>query len=206
MRLAESTRADRLASLETSAFEAGEFAQVLLDADGAVAFANERARLLLGLHDEGIGKAIEDVGAPSAPLNLRSLVGEARLRGASLVAPRVEWRLGEERALVDVHVTPLTSDAGESLGTGLTFVDVRRVHEVERELHRSRRDVETACDELRSVVDELEARNSERRSTSDELEGLSAELRLTNEELETIARELLSTKAELGAIKAELNR
>jgi two-component system CheB/CheR fusion protein len=206
MRLSESTPADRTASLEANAFEAGEFAQVLLDAEGAVAFANERARLLFGLPDDGVGTPVEDIGAPSASLNLRSLIDQARLQGAPLAPQRVEWHLGQERALVDVHVTPLTSDAGESLGAGLTFVDVTHVHDVEGELRRSRRDVKSAYDELRSVVDELEARNSERRSTNDELEGLSSELRSTNEELETMARELRSTNDELHAMTAELTR
>jgi two-component system CheB/CheR fusion protein len=116
---------------------------------------------------------------------------------------RVPWRVtaGQEKVF-DVHVVPLDSD-GRTLGASITFTDVTIQIDLEEELRRSTRDVETAYEELQSTNEELETTNEELQSTNEELETTNEELQSANEELETMNEELQSTNAELQATSDE---
>ena len=72
------------------------------------------------------------------------------------------------------------------------------------ELDRSRRELETAYEELQSTIEELETTNEELQSTNEELETTNEELQSTNEELETMNEELQSTNEELETMNDEL--
>jgi two-component system CheB/CheR fusion protein len=72
-------------------------------------------------------------------------------------------------------------------------------------LQESKRDAETAYEELQSTVEELETTNEELQSTNEELETTNEELQSTNEELETMNEELQSTNEELETMNDELN-
>src|SRR5262249_23843273 len=71
-------------------------------------------------------------------------------------------------------------------------------------LAESKRDAQTAYEELQSTVEELETTNEELQSTNEELETTNEELHSTNEELETMNEELQSTNEELSTINDEL--
>src|SRR5262249_39295529 len=101
---------------------------------------------------------------------------------------------------IDVHVVPLVSDTGKLLGTGITFLDVTGFHELEEQLRRSQREVESAYEELQSTVEELETTNEELQSTNEELETMNEELQSTNEELETMNEELRRRSLELNDV------
>src|SRR5262249_6139922 len=92
----------------------------------------------------------------------------------------------------------------ELLGVSISFADVTRTHEMHGELERSRRELETAYEEIQSTVEELETTNEELQSTNEELETTNEELQSTNEELETMNEELQSTNEELETINTEL--
>jgi two-component system CheB/CheR fusion protein len=109
---------------------------------------------------------------------------------------------GQEKVF-DVHVVPLDSD-GRTLGASITFTDVTIQIDLEEELRRSTRDVETAYEELQSTNEELETTNEELQSTNEELETTNEELQSTNEELETTVEELQAANAELAALNSEL--
>jgi two-component system CheB/CheR fusion protein len=193
-------------ALEDRAFEASELPQVLLDAEGLVTFVNERARALFGVTDSEIGKPIQDLEISYRPIELRSLIDQATKDGRPTAARRVEWVRGHESSFIDVHVVPLLSDTGALLGTGITFVDVTGFHELEEQLRRSQREVESAYEELQSTVEELEPTNEELQSSNEELETTNEELQSTNEELETMNDELQSTNEELETMNDELRR
>jgi two-component system CheB/CheR fusion protein len=193
-------------SLEDRAFEAGELPQVLLNPFGIVTFVNARARDLFGLSGDEAGKPIQDLEISYRPIELRSLIDEATREGRPVAAQRVEWMRGQESAFIDVHVVPLVADSGGLLGTGITFVDVTDFHELEEQLRRSQREVESAYEELQSTVEELETTNEELQSTNEELETTNEELQSTNEELETMNEELQSTNEELETMNDELRR
>ena len=198
--------ADSTQSLEDRAFQTGELPQVLLDPGGMVTYVNERARALFALTDDDVGKPIQDLEISYRPIELRSLIDQATSDGRPVAAQRVEWVRGQESAFIDVHVVPLLSDAGALLGTGITFLDVTGFHELEEQLRRSQREVESAYEELQSTVEELETTNEELQSTNEELETTNEELQSTNEELETMNEELQSTNEELETMNEELRR
>jgi two-component system, chemotaxis family, CheB/CheR fusion protein len=192
--------------LEDRAFEASQLPQVLLDSQGVVTLVNERARTLFGLTGDDIGKPIQNLEISSRPIELRSLIDQATRDGRPAAAQRVEWVRGHETSFIDVHVVPLVSDAGTLLGTGITFVDVTGFHEIEEQLRRAQREVESAYEELQSTVEELETTNEELQSTNGELETMNEELQSTNEELETMNEELQSTNEALETMNEELRR
>ena len=187
-------------ALEDRALEASELPQVLLNAEGMVTFVNERARALFGVTDSEIGKPIQDLEISYRPIELRSLIEQATKDGRPTAAQRVEWVRGHESSFIDVHVVPLLSDTGALLGTGITFVDVTGFHELEEQLRRSQREVESAYEELQSTVEELETTNEELQSTNEELETMNEELQSTNEELETMNDELRRRSLELNDV------
>ena len=199
-------RRDDDSTLEDRAFESAELPQILIDAAGTVTFVNERARGLFRLGADAVGKAIQDLEVSYRPVELRSLIDQAERERRPLAAQHVEWARDGERAFIDVHVVPLASDAGMHLGTGITFMDVTGVHDLEERLQRSQREIETAYEELQSTVEELETTNEELQSTNEELETTNEELQSTNEELETMNEELQSTNEELETINEELRR
>jgi len=197
---------DSAKALEDHAFEASELPQMLLNPEGTVTFVNERARALFGVTDREVGKPIQDFEISYRPIELRALIDQATKEGRPAAAQRVEWVRGHESSFIDVHVVPLLSDAGTLLGTGITFVDVTGVHELEEQLRRSHREVESAYEELQSTVEELETTNEELESTNEKLETTNEELQSTNEELETMNEELQSTNEELETMNEELRR
>ena len=70
----------------------------------------------------------------------------------------------------------------------------------------SKRELETAYEELQSTVEELETTNEELQSTNEELETTNEELQSANEELQTMNEELTSTNDELEAMNDEQRR
>src|SRR5262249_31526109 len=120
------------------------------------------------------------------------------------VSSGVSWTSPVGDHLVfDVEVLPLLA-GDEVLGVSISFVDVTRAHEMSTELEHSRRELETAYEEIQSTVEELETTNEELQSTNEELETTNEELQSTNEELETMNEELQSTNEELETINTEL--
>ena len=74
---------------------------------------------------------------------------------------------------------------------------------LDEEYSRSKRQLESAYEELQSTVEELETTNEELHSTNEELETTNEELQSSNEELETMNEELQSTNDELETMNEE---
>jgi two-component system CheB/CheR fusion protein len=187
-------------------FESGPIAQLVVDREGNLTLANQQARTLFNLAARDIGRPLKDLEASYRPLELRSQIDRAYSGRHAINLRDVAWEEpAGERRVMDVQVAPLTSAEGAIVGVGVSFVDVTRYKQLQEALEISKREVETAYEELQSTVEELETTNEELQSTNEELETTNEELQSTNEELETMNEELQSTNEELETINDELN-
>ena len=197
----------RQTRLRELSFDATSAAQVVVDLNGHLALASERARAFFGLHPRDIGRPFAELELSYRPIELRSLIEQASSDRRPIVRTSVERPLPDgSMQYMEVHVQPLQDNGGTLLGVSITFTDVtvaRRLHE---ELERSSHELETAYEELQSTNEELETTNEELQSTVEELETTNEELQSTNEELETMNEELQSTNEELQTINEELRQ
>ena len=205
---AEEDELARLASeslMRDAGFEAAPVAQLVVDHEGKLALANLQARMLFSLTQNDIGRPIQDLEVSYRPVELRSRIEQAYSDKHTISLRDIEWRVGEtDVRYVDIQVVPLISTTGQALGCAVTFTDVTRYQRLQQALTESKRDAQTAYEELQSTVEELETTNEELQSTNEELETTNEELQSTNEELETMNEELQSTNEELSTINDEL--
>jgi two-component system CheB/CheR fusion protein len=192
------------ALMRETGFEAAPVAQLVVDPEGQLALANLQARMFFSLAPGDIGRPLQDLEVSFRPLELRSRIEQAYNERHTIMLRDVEWRVGEDLRFVDVQVVPLLTSDGDVVGCGVTFTDVTRYQRLQLALTESKREAETAYEELQSAVEELETTNEELQSTNEELETTNEELQSTNEELETMNEELQSTNEELSTINDEL--
>ncbi|HEX8857200.1 MAG TPA: CheR family methyltransferase [Thermoleophilaceae bacterium] len=196
---------ERYLGLREGALEIGRVAEIVLDRGGFVASVNQEARALFGITARDIGRPLQDLEISYRPVELRSLLERAYEQERAVVASEIQFRNpgGEERSL-EVSVTPVISAERAVLGASVSFEDVTRHVRMKADLERSKRELETAYEELQSTVEELETTNEELQSTNEELETTNEELQSTNEELETMNEELQSSNEELETMNDEL--
>ncbi|HEU4977302.1 MAG TPA: CheR family methyltransferase [Solirubrobacteraceae bacterium] len=191
------------AALHERAFEALPTAQVVIDAAGVMAAANQRARKLFRLAGADVGRPLKDLELSYRPVDLRSSLEEAFAERRTIVLGPVPASADGEQRELEVHLTPVF-DGQEHAGATIAFLDVTLQRRLDAELRRSAAELEQAHEELQSTVEELETTNEELQSTNEELETTNEELQSTNEELETMNEELQSTNEELETINDEL--
>lgn len=186
--------------------DAAPVAQIVVDANGSLARANEQARILFGVTPRDVGRPLQDLEISYRPVELRSLIEQAYAKRQVIRPGGVERRLGGEHVqYFDLEVAPLY-DGGTTLGVSVAYTDVTHHRRLEDELARSRQDLEVANQELQSAQEELETTNEELQSSNEELETTNEELQSTNEELETMNEELQSTNTELSTLNDELRQ
>jgi two-component system CheB/CheR fusion protein len=197
-------------ALRDASFEVSPVAQVIVDGGGRLAWANQQARTLFKLDRRDLGRPLQDLEMSYRPVELRSRIDQVHAERHAIGLRSLEWPSdGDEARFYDVNLTPLLvggGAVGEIHGVSVTFTDVTRYKVLQAEVEASKRDVETAYEELQSTVEELETTNEELQSTNEELETTNEELQSTNEELETMNEELQSTNEELETINEELNQ
>jgi two-component system CheB/CheR fusion protein len=187
------------------ATEGVPYAQLVVDAMGALVTANQAARRMFGLPPSDIGRPLKDLDLSYKPLDLRSPIDRVFRERRPFSTSAVEFPMSDGvTRLFDVYVSPLIDDDGSVVGTSVSFVDVTALTQLRTDLERSKQDVETAYEELQSSNEELETTNEELQSTVEELETTNQELQSSNEELEMMNEELESTNAELQSINSDL--
>jgi two-component system CheB/CheR fusion protein len=198
------TRLTRFLRLRDLSTESIPIAQLIVDGDGELAYANERARLMFALTARDIGKPFRDLEVSYRPIELRSLIEQAFTERRMVTKAGIERNVHDQAQHLDVEITPLLENGATVLGCSITFQDVTRVSQLQAEVQRSKQELETAYEELQSTNEELETTNEELQSTVEELETTNEELQSTNEELETMNEELQSTNEELQSVNTEL--
>ena len=189
-----------------AAFEKSIVAQFVVNRDGKLVLANERARAVFRLAPADIGRSLHDLEMSSRPVDLRSLIDQLYVDERPVQLVEVPWAIGGEDRSFDVHLLPLFGAKRGLVGVAIAFTDVTTSRNLKHELQRAHAELETAYQELQSTNEELETTNEELQSTVEELETTNRELQSTNQEMETMNEELQSTNQELNAINAELRR
>jgi two-component system CheB/CheR fusion protein len=187
------------------AFRVSPVAQLVLDREGSVVFANAQLRRLFGISEADVGRPLKDLELSYRPVELRSMIERAASAPEPVKSGVVSWRTrdGDEREL-EVQIAALRNDGGDQTGTSIAFLDVTQHARLAAELEGSKRELEAAYEDLRSTVEELQSTNEELQSTNEELETTNEELQSTNEELETMNEELQSSNEELETMNEEL--
>jgi|SRR5215211_3535814 len=194
---------ERYAQLRAAALEIAPDAVIVADPAGFVAAINQKARALFALGPAYLGRPLQDLEISYRPVDLRSAIARATAERKRVELGRTAWTpAGGEQKMLDITVTPLAGE-GENLGVTIVFEDVTEHARLDEQAGRSKRQLETAYEELQSTVEELETTNEELHSTNEELETTNEELQSTNEELETMNEELHSTNDELEAVNRE---
>jgi two-component system, chemotaxis family, CheB/CheR fusion protein len=200
----QQVKQDRLKEL---ALDESPLPRIVVDSNGVVMLANQKARVLFSLNPRDIGRPLQDLEISYRPAELRSIIEQAytEKRAVTLTSVPRHFPSGETQYL-DIVVTPLYDETNTPHGVSIAFVDVTRYYRMHEELQHSREEIQTANEELQSSNEELETTNEELQSSNEELETTNEELQSTNEELETMNEELQSTNEELQTVNEELRQ
>ncbi|MEA2553629.1 MAG: two-component system, chemotaxis family, CheB/CheR fusion protein [Fimbriimonadaceae bacterium] len=198
---------DGQARLRDASFEIGPIPQIVIDNTGRLFLVNERARALLGLTHDDLGRPIQDLEVSYKPIELRSGIEQAQTLRRPVIHKDVPWTNSRgENLVVDLSIAPVLKLGGEVLGTSIAIENVTQVKRLQDELLHFNQELETAYEEVQSTNEELQTTNEELQSTVEELETTNEELQSTNEELETMNEELQSTNEELETINDEIQQ
>lgn len=191
--------------LQRAALESAPHATIVLDNAGIVVLANLKAATTLGISASELGRPFRDLELSYRPAELRSVIDQVHADNRPTTLSFIERQLANgEKSYLQIDVLPLHGEAGELIGTQLTFADKTQTYNLQIELARVSHELEAAHEELQSTSEELETTNEELQSTVEELETTNEELQSTNEELETMNEELQSTNEELQTMNEEL--
>jgi two-component system CheB/CheR fusion protein len=163
-------------------------AQLLVDTEGVLVLANERARGLFGLSRSDIRRPLQDLKISYRPVELRSAIDQAYAERRPVTMRGVEWpSLTGDARWLDVNVVPLVDGlGGDLLGASISFADVTLAKRLQVELDVANQTLATAYEELQSTNEELETMNEELQSTNKELQAMNDELRQRNDELNQV--------------------
>ncbi|WP_286772341.1 MULTISPECIES: CheR family methyltransferase [unclassified Sphingomonas] len=184
--------------------EAGT-ALLVIDAAGAVALANQPARMLLGVGEADVGRPFQDLPISYRPIELRGPIDEAFRSRRGVRLEDQEYRLNQSEVMrLTIDIRPLQRADGSVHAILLAFHDHTGIHTLRRELEAAQENLEQSIEELQSANEELETTNEELQSTNEELETTNEELQSTNEELETLNEEARSSNEEMESVNEEL--
>lgn len=191
--------------LRDAAFATTPFAQVVVDLNGFLTLANDRARSLFGLSPTDLSRPLQEFEFSYRPVDLHSCIEQAYAERRVFNLREVESSTTlDHTQSFDIHVTPLFDLKGDLLGVNITFIDVTDFKQLRQDLLHSKQELEMAYEELQSSNEELETTNEELQSANEELETTNEELQSTNEEMETMNEELQSANSELQTLNDEL--
>jgi two-component system CheB/CheR fusion protein len=186
--------------LRDQALEESPVPRIVVDANGLLAIANARARVLFSINAKDIGRPLKDLEISYRPAELRALIEQAHAERRTVTLTSVERRFPDGKMqFLDVVVAPLFEDGLKPLGAAVSFIDVTRAARLQEELRRSHEEVQTASEELQSSNEELQTTNEELQSSNEELQTVNEELRTRSEELNHVNSFLGSVLASLSA-------
>lgn len=198
---------DDKSRLSQLAFDGLACAYLLIDSNGKLVSANERARKVFGILLTDVGRPLRDLEISFNPVELRSLIDQTNASGIPARVPKVLRNSAADTDYFDVEVSPIKVQGDVDpvfLGTVIAFQELTDYYKLCDDLQSAQEELETTNEELQSTNEELETTNEELQSTNEELETTNEELQSSNEELETTNEELHSANEELETINQEL--
>lgn len=192
-------------SLLKHAFDSLPIAQIVVDVKGNLGMANLPALGLLGLTEKDVGRPFQDLEVSYRPVELRSRIQQACAERRPVVINHVEFSNRDNKSWhLEIQVSPLLDGSGNILGAGITFSDVTRYRELQRELQSTNQELETAYQALQASNEEIELANEELQNTNEELESTNEALLLSNEYLGNVNQELYASNQELHSLNQQL--
>lgn len=149
---------------------------------------------------------------PMLRVELRATLYAAARTNSPTTASGVLIEIGDQRSLVDIHVTPAGDLAPNHLlvvlnerpATETAAIAAPRNGDADHAaLHLERELVSTKA-QLRDTIEQGEASTEELKASNEELQAMNEELRSATEELETSREELQAINEELTAVNEEL--
>ncbi|MBW4494742.1 MAG: PAS domain S-box protein [Oscillatoria princeps RMCB-10] len=187
------------------AFDSLPIAEIVVDVKGKLVMANQPALALLGLTAKDVGRPFQELEVSYRPVELRSRIQQACAERRPVVISHVEFSHPDNKSWqLDVQVRPLLDGSGNILGAGITFSDVTRYRELQRELQNTNQELETAYQALQASNEEIELANEELHNTNEELEAANEALLLSNEYLGSVNQELYASNQELQSLNLQL--
>jgi len=118
-------RYDRLIEL---ALDESMTPRVVIDANGILVLANQRARVLFTLNPRDIGRPFQDLEVSYRPAELRSLIEQVytEKRAVTLTGIPRHFPSGDSQYL-DITATPLYDETDAPHGVAISFIDVTRL-------------------------------------------------------------------------------
>ncbi|MGN6393437.1 MAG: CheR family methyltransferase, partial [Gemmatimonadales bacterium] len=146
---------DRLRNLREAAADVVPTAQLVVDRDGIVVYANQQLRAIFCLTTRDIGRPLQDLELSYRPFELRSAIERAYAeRRATSAADGRCTGSGGQPTFLELSVVPLLDPAGAPFGASVHFLDVSRQRRLQEEVHRANQELETALEELQSTNEE----------------------------------------------------
>jgi len=128
-----------------AAFDASPAPQIVVDLNGYLALANERARILFSLTTRDLGRKLQDLEFAYRMVELRIRIEETFVQRQPINLKDIEWSTGSgETRYLEVQTTPLLDTNGKLLGASISFTDVTRFKRLQEELEHSSQELETA--------------------------------------------------------------
>src|SRR5205807_9704137 len=120
---------DRDVLLRDAASNAVPLAQMVLDASGYLASANERARAMFGLTSGDIGRPLQDLEVSYRPIDLRTPVDQVNRERKPAEVHSVKRQVPDGGVQhLDIYVAPLLKDDGDLQAKILPVADKYTSH------------------------------------------------------------------------------
>ncbi|MNG82788.1 Sensor protein TorS [compost metagenome] len=187
---------------------------LIVDGEGNILHMSEGVGRFLQLAGGEPSRNLLNLVQPTLRLALRSTLFQARQGTEAVTSRPVDFGEGEHKRQVEITVQPFKDDLSGSDCLLVVFeerapdpslplpgvirqTDSMVLHNLERELQRTRLQLQETIEQSEISSEELTASNEEMQAINEELRSASEELETSKEELQSINEELLTVNYEL---------
>lgn len=187
---------------------------LIIDGEGTILHLSEGVGRFMQLGSGELSRNLLNLVLPSLRLALRSTLFQARQGTEAVTSRPVDLGEGAARLQVEITVQPHKDEASAGeyllvvfeerapdpslpLPGAIRQTDSMVLHNLERELQRTRLQLHETIEQSEISSEELTASNEEMQAINEELRSASEELETSKEELQSINEELLTVNYEL---------
>ncbi|MGJ7549874.1 CheR family methyltransferase [Pseudomonas alloputida] len=187
---------------------------LIVDSEGNILHMSEGVGRYLQLAGGEPSRNLLNLVLPGLRLTLRSTLFQARQGTEAVTSRPVDLGEGEHRPQVEITVQPYKDEPSDNECLLVVFeerapdpslplpgvirqTDSMVLHNLERELQRTRLQLQETIEQSEISSEELTASNEEMQAINEELRSASEELETSKEELQSINEELLTVNYEL---------